>query len=114
MATDLKLKLKLFVYVIGLGGCSFPVIIKGSETVGELKKAILKKVSNELRGVDADQLVLYKVELPDADGDTLQQSAPQASHEELEVPSEELSQLFPIEIPEETISIVVEIQRPSE
>jgi len=110
MATDLR----LFVYVIGLSGSSFHVIIKGSETVGELKKAILKEVSNDLRGVDADRLVLYKVELPDADGDTLQQTAPQASHEELKVPSEQLSQLFPMAPPKKTVSIVAKIQRPSE
>jgi len=110
MATDLT----LFVYIIGLSGSSFPVEIKSSETVDNLKKAIFKKKLNRLRGVDADHLVLYKVELPDAGGDTLRQSAPQASHEELQVPSEELSEVFPLEIPEETISIVVEIQRPSE
>jgi hypothetical protein len=83
-------------------------------TVDDLKKAILKVSGDtKLRGVDhADQLVLYKVELPD-DG-TLQRSAPKALHEELEVPSEELSQLFPMAPPSRTISIVVEVQRPGE
>ena len=111
MATDLN----LFVYIIGLSTCSEPILveIKSSETVGGLKKAIYEETLNDLRGVDhADQLVLYKVELPD--GDTLQQLAPQALDEKLEVPSEKLSQLFPMAPPPMTVSIVVEIPRPSE
>ena len=111
MATDLN----LFVYIIGLSTCSEPILveIKSSETVGGLKKAIYEETLNDLRDVDhADQLVLYKVELPD--DDTLQQLAPQALDEKLEVPSEKLSQLFPMAPPLMTVSIVVEIPRPSE
>jgi hypothetical protein len=110
MATDLK----LFVYIIGLCTCSesFLVKITSSQTVAELKDAIYEQASNGLRGIDADHLILYKVELPD--GDTLQQSAPQALDEELKAGSKELSKLFPMAPPKMTVSIVVEIPRPSE
>ena len=104
--------LRLSVYILGLDGCSFSVIVKSSETVGELKDAILKEKPNQLRDVDADKLVLYKVSLPD--DKTLEQSAAQALNEEPEVPSKKLSELFPIKPPAETVSIVVKILRTRE
>jgi Crinkler effector protein N-terminal domain len=60
-----NLDLKLFIYVIEVSTSSFPVKIKHSETIGDLKVAILQEKLNELGGVDADQLILYKVCLAD-------------------------------------------------
>ncbi|KAK2462457.1 hypothetical protein APHAL10511_005427 [Amanita phalloides] len=68
--------LRLFVVVVELGPPSFPVCIESSKTVGELKKAILNENANTLKGVDAHQLTLYKVKLPD--GKNLKELAPQA------------------------------------
>jgi hypothetical protein len=97
--------LNLFVYVIGPGSSSFPVTMERSETVGHLKKAILKEKPNDLKDVDADRLILYKVELPD--DENLEQSAHDATKEELRVPSRVLSKIFPSNLPEETVSILV-------
>jgi len=104
--------LRLFVYILGPDGCSFCVTVKSSETVGELKDAILKEKPDQLRDVDAYELVLYKVSLPD--DKTLEQSAAQALDEELVVASKKLSELFPIKPPAGTVSIVVKIPRTSE
>lgn len=96
--------LDLFVYIIGLGS-SFPVTIERSETVGHLKQAILKEKPNDLKDVEADQLILYKVELPD--DENLGQSAHHAPKEELRMAPRVLSKIFPSSLPEETVSILV-------
>ncbi|KAK2459548.1 hypothetical protein APHAL10511_008427 [Amanita phalloides] len=101
--------LRLFVVVVELGPPSFPVCIESSKTVDELKKAILNENANILKGVDAHQLTLYKVELPD--GKNLKELVPQAQKEELGVASCELSELFPVKPPAKTVSIIVEINR---
>ncbi|KAK2459307.1 hypothetical protein APHAL10511_008662 [Amanita phalloides] len=101
-------KLRLFVYVIGLRTSSFPVIIESSKTVGELKRAILKEKPIGLKGVHAGQLTLYKVELPD--GENIERLEPLARKEELEVPSCKLSEVFPVEPREETVSILLDIK----
>jgi hypothetical protein len=58
--------LKLFVYIIGTD-VPFPVSSDRSDTVGDLKDAILKKNPETLHGIDARQLTLYKVRLIDDD-----------------------------------------------
>ena len=68
-------QLKLFVFIIRLNTL-FPVTIESSETVGDSKESIVIENPNDLKGVDADRLSLYQVELPD--DDTLEQSAAQA------------------------------------
>jgi hypothetical protein len=98
----------LYAYIIGLNSRSFSVTLAKSETVGNLAEAILKKRPNDLKNVDADRLDLYKVSLPD--DATLKQSACQPLDQKLDVGSEELSQLFPINPPAETVSIIVDIQ----
>jgi crinkler effector protein len=88
-------ELKLFVYVIGLNSSSFSVTLQNSKTVDDLKDAVLIKKSNDLKGIDADRLTLFKVALPD--GKTLEQSAPQSLQHELDVPSCPLSEEFEIQ-----------------
>ncbi|KAK2463915.1 hypothetical protein APHAL10511_004087 [Amanita phalloides] len=56
-------KLELFVYVIGLGTLPFAVAIEPSKTVDGLQKAILQEKPNVLKGFDADQLILFKVDI---------------------------------------------------
>ena len=52
---------KLFCFIIGVSESPFHVDIAASKTVSDLKEAILDKNPNKLRGVDADQLKLWKV-----------------------------------------------------
>jgi hypothetical protein len=97
--------LKLFVYILGLDDCSFNVKIKRSETVADLKKAILGE-ANDLGNVNsARQLVLYKVNIPDCDD--LEQQVPQVPREELRVVSCKLSNIFKTDPPDEMVSIIV-------
>ena len=98
-------KLKLFVYVIGRNYL-FPVEIQWSDTVGDLKDAILRKKPNNLKDIDAVELVLYKVELPNSND--LEGSVSQASKEELEDPLSELEDIFPVP-PKKVISILVKV-----
>ena len=98
----------LYVYVIGLSNRSFSVTLAKSETVDNLAKAILKKNPNDLKNIDAARLDLYKVSFPD--DATLKQSVRQRLDHKLDAGSEELSQLFPINPPARTVSIIVDIQ----
>src|SRR5712672_1440236 len=102
-------QLKLFAYIIGLNTSS-QVTIESSETIGNLKTSILVENPNDLKGVDADRLTLYQVQLPD--DETLEQSALQA----LKHPgkkklfaSQLLSEIFPTDPPARTVSILVDI-----
>jgi hypothetical protein len=85
--------LTIFVYVIGLG-IPFTVDIKRSKTVGHLEQVVLRRkpTSNDLEHIDANRLVLYKVELP-AKGEDLERLASQALGENLGVASK-LSEIF--------------------
>ena len=96
-------ELKLFVYILGAHS-TFPVDIQSAETVGDLKKSILKEKPNKLKDVDADELTLHKVSLPN--GNTLAESAPQALHEKLDIHSRMLSKYFQENPSEETVRIV--------
>jgi hypothetical protein len=119
-ASPPPLELRLFAYVLKLrdpqGDPSFPIFIKGSQTVGELKIAILKESSNKLEGLNAQQLVLYKVDFADGEPESLEQLFSEATttKEVLKVPSEELSELFPIQPPSKKVSIIVEAPSTSE
>ncbi|KAI9451091.1 hypothetical protein F5148DRAFT_1240528, partial [Russula earlei] len=99
--------LKLFVYPIGLG-IPFPVKIEESETVGDLKKAILRENPNDFKDIDARRLVLYQVDL--RYGENLEDAAKQATKDldPLKDPLSLLSEIFLTAVPSKTISIVVE------
>src|SRR6266851_6181648 len=96
--------LKIFAYILGLSRFSFSVRMEGSDTVDDLRRAILNAHRRQL-DVDATQLILYKVDLPD--GPDLKQRVPQVPREELIVGSDELSELFPENPPAKTVSIFV-------
>ena len=72
--------LELFVYVLGLEGSPFAIDIESSKTTDRLKDLILNKRPNDLKGVDAARLTLYKVCLPD--DDTLSATASEAIRED--------------------------------
>ena len=46
----------------------FPVSIDANETVGALKKAIKREKEHRFKDVDADEITVYKVLIPDDDG----------------------------------------------
>ena len=103
-------KLQLFVYVIGLGSPSFSIGIQSSETVHNLKKAIINEKQNGLRSIDPDQLSLFKVKLDDTDDiETLETSASTAIHSQKKLgpPSRMLSKEFLHQPESETVSVVV-------
>jgi hypothetical protein len=100
--------IKLCVYILGLRGTSFIVTVAKSDIVSQLAKEILKKKPNDLGHFDADQLPLYKVSLPD--GNNLEQLAPQALNQRLDVGSHKISKIFSKKPQEGTVSIVVDIR----
>src|ERR1700761_9308901 len=104
MATELK----PFIYVIGIGGSSFSVTIQSSKTVDDLKDAIKEKKKPRLDHIDADELTLYKVSIPD-DDETLEQEACLAIRKgpKLKVSSRQLFKVFQEPLPAETVSVVV-------
>ncbi|KAK2462631.1 hypothetical protein APHAL10511_005364 [Amanita phalloides] len=105
MAEHLPLK----VYADGLvGTLPFVVNIASSKTVGDLKNAILMQGPNTLKGVDLDQLALYKVELPD--NEDLERSVALAPRKQLEVMSCVLSKIFLVKPSAEMVSIILDIK----
>jgi len=97
--------LHLFVCTEDLGDAAFRIIIEDSEAVIGLKEAISKTKPNDLKGIDADRLELYKIDIPD--GEDLRQRAKAALKEELNVSSRKLSQIFPDPPQGERVSILV-------
>jgi hypothetical protein len=100
------IQLKLFVYVIGLGTTSFPIRINNSETVGDLREAVFEKIRPLVLGVEALQLTLYRVTLPDT-GRKLAESASKALQHELDVAACTLCEVFAEQPPPKTVNIVV-------
>ncbi|KAF9344405.1 hypothetical protein BGX26_004416 [Mortierella sp. AD094] len=105
--------LTLFCLVDG-ESTSFPVKIESTETIGGLKKAIKDENSIAFADVDAKMLSLWRVSIP----------VPEDDDNELPIllnnivtkdkkklgPTTRLSKVFPAELPDETIHIIV--QRP--
>jgi len=105
-------ELKLFVFIIGFNTLS-SVNIQSSETVYDLKKSIRIENLNDLKGVDAARLTLYRVDFSDIE--TLAQSAVQATENNEPLPPfTPLSEIFPTNPPAETINIVVKVDSPGE
>ncbi|KAI9450412.1 hypothetical protein F5148DRAFT_1290817 [Russula earlei] len=89
----------------------FPVNIERTRTVGHLKEAILQRKPNALKDFDADQLVLYKVEVIYVDAKTLKATVEEAVKglDPLENPLLSLSHIFETPVPSGTISIIVQL-----
>ncbi|ORY96028.1 hypothetical protein BCR41DRAFT_402185 [Lobosporangium transversale] len=83
----------------------FPVEIFCDKSVGILKEVIKAKKANALNNIDADQLTLYKVSIPDK-GEAIFESEIK-SKEALTVASKELGNIFNSELPKETIHVFV-------
>jgi len=86
----------------------FPVDISSSRTVSHLKDAIKEKKLNVLKEIDADRLSLFKVSLPDEDGLAQKVEDAVKASKPLD-PTMELLEIFPNELPKETIHIAAKL-----
>ena len=102
-------KLNFFVFINGLHEPSFHVDIENSKTVSDLKEVIMRKNSNQLRGVDENQLTLYKVAL--AENDTLEQEAALSTQEQnlLKYTTFPLCEIFLEQLEPRMVSVVVRL-----
>ena len=55
----------------------FSIKIPQTDTVDDLKDLIKSKKQNKFRNIDADELILWKVNIPDDDEETLTNTCPQ-------------------------------------
>ncbi|KAF9951961.1 hypothetical protein BGZ70_000791 [Mortierella alpina] len=92
---------------------AFPVSASTTTTVGELKDLIKAKKAIDFQDVDADKLTLSRVNIPIIDDDDETPIAldhVNKSDKKKLGPATRLSKVFPEELPEETVHII--IQRP--
>ncbi|KAK3846355.1 MAG: hypothetical protein J3R72DRAFT_486623 [Linnemannia gamsii] len=85
---------------------AFPVEVSSSKTVGALKDAIISKKPNAFEHIDANDLVLWRVSIPD--DDDLSIPLDSVSEKKKLKATTKLSKVFDAELPEDTIHIVVE------
>ncbi|THU84568.1 hypothetical protein K435DRAFT_971098 [Dendrothele bispora CBS 962.96] len=100
-------KLKLFCCFVG-SDRSFLVNISSSLTVDDLKEAIKQERPNYLRRIDAANLDLFEVSLPD-EGDLVTKVKDEVEIKESLDPTKKLSKIFPNEPLVETIHIAVKL-----
>ncbi|KAI9509121.1 kinase-like domain-containing protein [Russula earlei] len=88
-------------------------MIGRSQTVSELKEAILEKNPNQLRGIAANQLNLFQVSFPDSeDLRALEKNAREALNDDskcLTMASRQLSEIFLKNPTKQKVSIVVKV-----
>ncbi|KAG9066514.1 hypothetical protein KI688_001742 [Linnemannia hyalina] len=90
---------------------AFSVEINPKKTVDGLKKSIRNEKPNEFRDVDPDELTLWRVSIPITDEDDEVPIVLNFFDEKKKLgPATRLSKVFPEDLPEETIHIIV--QRP--
>ncbi|KAI9507458.1 hypothetical protein F5148DRAFT_1014958 [Russula earlei] len=89
----------------------FPNQDRNSETVGDLKKAIWQEKPNVLKDFDADQLILYKVEVIYVDAKNVKAAVEEAVKglDPLENPCLSLSHVFETPVPSGTIRVIVQL-----
>ncbi|KAG0327580.1 hypothetical protein BG000_000894, partial [Podila horticola] len=91
---------------------AFPVEIESTKTIGDLRDLIKTKKTPEFDDIAADKLILWRVTIPITDDDNeipiLLNNV--TSDKKKLGPATRLSKVFPEELPEETIHIIV--QRP--
>ncbi|KAG0222145.1 hypothetical protein BGX31_009321 [Mortierella sp. GBA43] len=88
---------------------AFPVDFNSDKAVGDLKEAIIRKKPNAFEHIDANDLVLWRVSIPDNQRSAITIDA-LGDKTELDKPRTRLSQVFP-ESPDESTYILA--QRPS-
>ncbi|KAF9310445.1 hypothetical protein BG003_008544 [Podila horticola] len=90
----------------------FPVNLSPDDSIGNLKKLIKTEKAPEFDDIAADKLTLWRVSIPITDGDELPILLDNVADKDKKKlrPVTRLSKVFPANIPEETINIIV--QRP--
>ncbi|THU97186.1 hypothetical protein K435DRAFT_857810 [Dendrothele bispora CBS 962.96] len=99
--------LKLFCCLVG-GSKPFPVVISSSDTVGDLKERVQQKKPNDLKGVDADNLELFLISLPD-EGDLTKRVEDKVERIDPLDPTTEIIEIFPDDPPKKTVHIAVKL-----
>ncbi|KAF9276351.1 hypothetical protein BGZ74_003672, partial [Mortierella antarctica] len=91
---------------------AFPVEVESTKTIGDFKKLIKVEKANDFSDVDADKLTLWRVSIPITDDDDeLPILLNNVTSDKKKLgPATRLSKVFPAELPEETVHIIV--QRP--
>ncbi|KAF9276057.1 hypothetical protein BGZ68_010295 [Mortierella alpina] len=89
---------------------AFPVEIESIKTVGHLKDLIKAKKANNFHDVDADDLTLWQVSIPDDDDDDLPVVLNSVPEKKKLKATTKLLKVYDIELPDDTIHIIV--QRP--
>ncbi|KAF9896598.1 hypothetical protein BX616_007140, partial [Lobosporangium transversale] len=97
-------ELKIFCIVDG-EATAFSVKILSNCSVDELKQAIKAAKKNAFKDIDADQLTLYRVSIPDEDKTVVESEI--VSKEALTIASMELWEIFNSELPRKTIHVFV-------
>ena len=88
---------------------AFPVDINKDQLVGHLKKAIKAEKHKTFHGVEADELKLWKVTIPDDHVDPLGNLTLNDRDELLA--TKKISKYFPDSPPEEHIHVIVKLPR---
>ncbi|KAG0324110.1 hypothetical protein BG004_003545 [Podila humilis] len=92
---------------------AFPVEIEPTKTIGELKDLIKLKKSNRFHDVDADELTLWRVMIPDKDDDEtpiLLDDVYERDKKKLRATNK--VSIFGANLPEETIHVIVQSPPP--
>ncbi|OAQ23960.1 hypothetical protein K457DRAFT_881817 [Linnemannia elongata AG-77] len=104
-------RLSLFCLVNGEATSNaFSIKIPSNDTVDDLKKLIKAEKTNAFSDIDADQLTLWCVSIPDEDDNDLPVLLDAVPEKKKLKATTKLSKVFETELPEETIHIIV--QRP--
>ncbi|KAG0196341.1 hypothetical protein BGX33_001758 [Mortierella sp. NVP41] len=90
---------------------AFPVEIESTKTIGDLKEHIKAKKTINFSDVDADQLTLWRVSIPDDDNDdeilVVLDNVKDKDKKKLKA-TRELSEVFPDKPPKNTIHVIVQ------
>src|SRR5690349_15475865 len=86
---------------------AFPVQIKKTQYVGDLKDLIKEKNPTTLGSVDAKDLSLWKVHIPDDDFATLKAPISHINNTEKLKPTWKIARCFPSDLVEDFIHVIV-------
>ncbi|KAF9313348.1 hypothetical protein BG006_004179, partial [Podila minutissima] len=90
---------------------AFPVEVESTKTIGDFKKLIKSEIPDTFNGVDAKDLTLWRVSIPITDDDDIPILLNNVTSGKKKLGlATRLSKVFPEELPEETVHIIV--QRP--
>ncbi|KAF8656989.1 hypothetical protein AX16_002300, partial [Volvariella volvacea WC 439] len=86
---------------------AFEIELGREKTISALKELIIAKKPNYFQSIDADQLDLWKVEIPVTDDDETPQK-PELDDEDILSPTKKIGKLFPVEPAEDHVHIIIQ------